>query len=419
MQREVTTPCGIDVHKRTATVCVRATDAETGEMKSLRRTVDTMTEDLLELRDWLKGLGVTHVAMEATGVYWKPVYYVLEDDFEVLLCNAAHMKNVPGRKTDVIDAEWIAELLEYGLLRPSFVPPPEIRRLRDLTRHRRTLVEEKSRSHNRLQKLLEDANLKLASVVTDITGVSSRAMLRAMIEGERDPAVLAGMAKGKLKAKRRELERALTGRLQDHHVMLLGMMLDQIDYLASAIDKLSARIDSELDEIRTKADLLKTIPGVADRTAEIILAELGPDMDRFPTDRHAAAWAGLCPSNNESAGKRRSTRIRHGNAHLRSALTEAALAAIRTKGTHLRSRYYRIRQRAGHKRAIIAVAHSILRAAYHMLRDGEPFRDLGEDYYDKRQDPKRRAKRLVGQLERLGYSVSVSPETAQPATSAA
>ena len=369
-----------------------------------------MTADLLGLRDWLKSLGVTHVAMEATGVYWKPVYYLLEDDFELLLVNAQHVKNVPGRKTDVADAQWLCQLLEHGLLRASFVPPKPIRELRDLTRYRKSLVWERAREANRLQKLLEDANIKLSDVASDVLGASGRAMLAALCGGNNDPAALAELARGKLRAKLPALETALQGRFSSHHALLLSHLLSHIDYLDHSIDSLSAEIEERLDPFAQQRELLCTIPGVAERTAEVILAELGPDMGRFPSHRHAASWAAICPGNDESAGKRKTGKTRKGDRWLRTALVEAAnSAAGRTKDTYLRAQYLRVKRRQGHKKAIVAVAHSILVAAYYILRDQVPYQELGGDFFIRRQDQERLTQRLVRQLERLGQRVTLEP----------
>ena len=303
----------LDVHKRQVTACARVPDQK-GERAELRAEFETMTPDLLALRDWLKGLGITHVAMEATGVYWKPVYYLLEDDCELLLVNAAHVKNVPGRKTDVGDAQWLCQLLEHGLLRPSFVPPKPIRELRYLTRYRKSLVWERQREANRLQKLLEDANIKLASVATRTLGVSGRAMLAELCEGQNDPEALAELARGKLRRKLPELRRALQGRFSSHHALIVSRLLAHVDYLDETIEELSGEIEERLRPFEPEVELLCTIPGVAQRTAEVILAELGPDMSRFPTHRHAASWAAICPGNDESAGKRKSGKTRRATA---------------------------------------------------------------------------------------------------------
>ena len=401
--------CALDVHKRQVTACVHVPDRK-GKRTELRAEFQTMTPDLLAMRDWLKGLGVSCVAMEATGVYWKPVYHLLEDDFELLLVNAQHVKNVPGRKTDVADAQWLCQLLEHGLLRASFVPPKPIRELRDLTRYRKSLVWERAREANRLQKLLEDANIKLSDVASDVLGASGRAMLAALCGGNNDPAALAELARGKLRAKLPALETALQGRFSSHHALLLSHLLSHIDYLDQSIDSLSAEIEERLDPFAQQRELLCTIPGVAERTAEVILAELGPDMGRFPSHRHAASWAAICPGNDESAGKRKTGKTRKGDRWLRTALVEAAnSAAGRTKDTYLRAQYLRVKRRQGHKKAIVAVAHSILVAAYYILRDQVPYQELGGDFFIRRQDQERLTQRLVRQLERLGQRVTLEP----------
>ena len=401
--------CALDVHKRQVTACVHVPDRK-GKRTELRAEFQTMTPDLLAMRDWLKGLGVSCIAMEATGVYWKPVYYLLEDDFELLLVNAQHVKNVPGRKTDVADAQWLCQLLEHGLLRASFVPPKPIRELRDLTRYRKSLVWERAREANRLQKLLEDANIKLSDVASDVLGASGRAMLAALCGGNNDPAALAELARGKLRAKLPALETALQGRFSSHHALLLSHLLSHIDYLDQSIDSLSAEIEERLDPFAQQRELLCTIPGVAERTAEVILAELGPDMGRFPSHRHAASWAAICPGNEESAGKRKTGKTRKGDRWLRTALVEAAnSAAGRTKDTYLRAQYLRVKRRQGHKKAIVAVAHSILVAAYYILRDQVPYQELGGDFFIRRQDQERLTQRLVRQLERLGQRVTLEP----------
>jgi transposase len=369
---------------------------------------------LLALRDWLKALGVTHVAMESSGVYWKPVYYVLEDDFELLLVNAQHVKNLPGRKTDMKDAEWLCQLLECGLLRGSFVPPREFRELRDLTRYRKSLISERQRQADRLHKVLEDAGVKLSCVATDVLGVSGRAMLEALVSGTRDPEVLAELAKGKLRKKIPALQQALASRFSGHHALMVSHILAHLDFLEEQIASLTGEIEERIAPFAQKGERLDQIHGVGAVTVQAIVAELGIDMSRFPTHRHAASWAKLCPGNHESAGKRRSGRTGKGNRHLRAALIEAAQAAARTKDTYLRAQYEQIKRRHGHNKAIVAVAHSILTAAYYILRDDVDYKDLGGDYYARRSDPERIARRLVAQLERLGHKVTIEalPDTA-------
>jgi transposase len=406
MQRVLERCAALDVHKAQVTAWVRVPDG-CGGRQDLPRRFSTMAADLLVLRDWLKALGVTHVAMESTGVYWKPVYYVLEDDFELLLVNAQHVKNLPGRKTDMKDAEWLCQLLECGLLRASFVPPREFRELRDLTRYRKSLIGERQRQANRLHKVLEDAGVKLACVATDVLGVSGRAMLEALISGTRDPEVLADLAKGRLRAKLAMLKQALAGSFSAHHALMVGHILAHLDYLEETIVQLNGEIEEKIAPFADKTRRLDEIPGVGEISAQTIIAELGIDMNRFATHRHAASWAKLCPGNHESAGKRRSGRTGKGNRHLRTALVEAAQAAARTKDTYLRAQYEQIKRRHGHNKAIVAVAHSILIAAYHMLRDDASYHDLGRDYYTRRSDPERTTRRLIAQLERLGHKVTL------------
>lgn len=401
----------LDVHKAQITVRVRVPDPAGGRA-DLRARYTTMAGDLLALRDWLKGLGVTHVAMEATGVYWKAPYYVLEDDFELLLVNPQHVKNLPGRKTDMTDAGWLCELLECGLLKASFVPPKPIRQLRDLTRYRKSLIGERQREANRLHKVLEDAGVKLSVVASNVLGVSGRLMLQALISGSRDPEVLADLAKGRLRKKIPALRAALEGDFNAHHAMLIGHILAHIDYLEQAIAAITTEVETLIAPFQAKAERLDQITGVGMITAQVILAELGPDMTTFPTHRHAASWAKICPGNHESAGKRKSGRTGNGNRYLRTALIEAAQAAAHSKDTYLRAQYEQIKRRHGHNKAIVAVAHSILVAAYYILRDDVDYKDLGGDYYARRADPERITKRLVAQLERLGHTVTLQTKAA-------
>jgi transposase len=397
---------GIDIHKRTAVVCL-VTPGERGQPQRQTRTFGTTTPELLALSDWLSAEGCTHVGIESTGEYWKPVFNLLEGSFEVWLLNARHVKAVPGRKTDVGDAQWLAELLRHGLVRPSFIPPRHQRELRDLTRHRTNFVRERVTLVNRVQKVLEGANIKLAAVATNIMGVSGRAMLAAILAGEEDGEALARLAKGRLRHKRDELERALTGRVRPHHRFLLAELLAQIDGLEETIarfDEQIARACAANDEEEVVA-LLDTIPGVGRETAERLVAELGADMTRFPSAHHLAAWAGLAPGNNQSGGRQRSGRTRRGNTWLRTALIQAAHAAARTKGTYLAAQYQRLAARRGAKRAIVAVAHSLLVIAYHLIARREPYRELGADYFD-RQRPAAAARRLVQRLRKLGFAVT-------------
>ena len=410
MRRILERCAALDVHKKQVTACARIL-GDGGELEELVVEFSTMAADLLAMRDWLKELGVTHVAMEATGVYWKPVYYALEDDFELLLVNAQHVKNLPGRKTDTQDAQWLCQLLECGLLRASFVPPKPIRELRDLTRYRKVLIRERASEANRLQKVLEDAGIKLSSVASDILGKSGRDMLRALVSGTRDPELLADLARGQLRKKLPELRRALAGNFKPHHAVIVSQILGHLDYLDEAIGTLTAEVEQRLAPFARKAELLCTINGVAERNSQVILAELGPDMSRFPSDRHAASWVAICPGNDESAGKRRSGKTRKGNPHLRTALIESANAAARSKDTYLRAQYEQVKRRRGHKKAIVAVAHSILIASYHILKDDVPYHDLGGDYFARRADPDRIAKRLIAQLERLGHTVTLQTST--------
>jgi transposase len=343
--------------------------------------------------------------MEATGVYWKPVYYMLEDDFELWLLNARHLKNVPGRKTDVKDAEWICQLVEHGLVRPSFVPPKEIRELRNLTRYRKAQIEERTREVQRLEKVLQDAGIKLSSVATRALGVSGRAMLDALISGTTDPEILAQLARGRLRSKIPALREALEGRFSAHHGLMVGRMLAHIDYLDESIAELSMEIERVMAPFSEEVKLLDTIPGVDRRTAEVLIAEIGADMNQFPTHRHLASWAGMCPGNDESAGKRRSGKTRKGSKWLRSALIEAAYAAARSRGTYLAAHYARLKGRRGPKKAAVAVGHSILVICYHILQCGEPYQELGEDYFNRRRSEEACRKRLIRQLERLGHRV--------------
>ncbi len=402
---------GLDVHKKTVAACVRVS----GKGKQRRRetrTFATTTRGLLALRDWLAEHRVTVVGMESTSSYWKPVYYLLEDDFECWLLNARHLKNVPGRKTDVKDSEWIAELVEHGLVRPSFVPPPPIRELRDLTRYRKAVLHERTREVQRLEKVLEDAGIKLSSVASDILGVSGRAMLEALLTGERDPQVLADLAKRKLRRKIPQLTEALEGRFGTHHALLVSEMLTRIDHCDATIERLSDEIDRRIEPFRDLVELLITIPGVNVRTAEVIIAETGGDMSRFPTAEHLASWAGMCPGNNESAGKHSSGKTRKGSKWLRGALTESAHAASRTKDTYLAAQFWRLAGRRGTKRAAVAVGHSTLVAVYHILDRRQPYHDLGGDWFLERYSNQAHTRRLVRQLQRLGHKVTLDPAEA-------
>jgi transposase len=402
---------GLDVHKAQVTAAVRVPGPD-GARACEVAEFSTTVRGLVALADWLRSQGVTHLAMEATGVYWKPVWAVLEDDFECILCNARDVKQVPGRKTDVSDAAWIAQLLEAGLLRASLVPPKPVRALRNLTRYRKTQIEERQREANRLHKLLEDTGIKLDCVASDLLGASGRAMLDALCAGTTDPEVLAELAKGRLRAKIPALREALEGRFDAQHALIVGSILAHLDFLEEQIDLLSDAIEEQIRPFEQAVELLCTIPGVQRRTAEVIVAETGADMSAFPTAKHLASWAGQCPGNDQSAGKRRSGRTRKGSRWLGIALTEAALAATRTKGTYLGAQYRRLRVRRGHKRALGAVRHSILTATWHMLSTGEIYRDPGADYFERRQSPERRVKALVAKLEGLGQRVTLEPAVA-------
>jgi transposase len=402
--------CGLDIHKKFVVACVLTTNAE-GHVQKESRTFSTMTHDLLALLDWLQAVGCTHVAMESTSSYWRPVYNLLEGQFTLLVGNAYHMKTVPGRKTDVKDAEWIADLLRHGLIRGSFIPSPVQRQLRDLTRYRTHLVEERARLTNRLQAVLEDANVKLASVVTDIRGASARAILAALIAGETDPTVLAEFALGRMRSKREVLAQAVVGRFTPHHAFLLTEHLSQLDYLEDAVERVSAEITKRLADDQAALELLDTIPGVGQRAAEIMLAEVGTDLSRFPSAKHLASWAGMCPGNKESGGKRLSGKTRKGNTWLRHVLFEVAHAASKTQDTYLSAQYRRLATRRGKQRALVALGHSILVSAYHILTRRVPYRDLGPLYFDV-LDRQRVQQRLVQRLERLGYTVNLQPAAA-------
>jgi transposase len=406
MDRVVERAAGLDVHTKTVAACVRV-PTETGERTQHVQTFATTTVGLLALRDWLTSHDVTHVAMESTGVYWKPVYYLLEDAFTCVLVNAAHIKQVPGRKTDVLDCAWIAQLLEHGLLRGSFVPPPPLRDLRDLTRYRQTLLEDRTRQVNRLHKVLQEAGIKLASVASDVLGVSGRAMLQALVAGTTDPTALADLARGRLRAKRPALQDALRGRFRAHHAQLLSHLLAHIDYLDDSVAALSAAIEEQMRPFTEATRRLDQVPGLNQRTLERVLAEIGVDMTVFPTAGHLASWSGLCPGNDESAGKRRSGRTRKGNRALRGALIQAAWAATRAEGSPFAARYRRLRHR-GHKKAVVAVAHALLRVIYHMLASGTHYRDAGADYFDRRH-VERAARRAIRVLEGQGYRVVLQP----------
>jgi transposase len=395
---------GVDVHAGSVTACVRI--ASGGDVTYQHRTVAATTQGLLELADWFAANGCTHVAMEATGVYWKPVWHVLEEQFTLVLANAMHIRNVPGRKSDTNDATWLADLLAHGLIRGSFVPPAPIQELRDLTRTRKQLVGEIARHTLRIQKTLEDANLKLTQVVSDILGTSGRAILKALIAGETDPARLADATTGRLKASRAQLLAALHGRVTAHHRFLIELHLTQIEALDAAVRKLEGHLGDALAPFRAAAERLTTMPGVSDTAARVLIAEIGVDMTRFPSAGHLVSWAGLCPRLDESAGKRRSTRIRHATPWLKTTLIQAAWAATRKKGSYLQGQFLRVKNHRGPKKAIVAVAASMLTAAYFMLRDGVEYHDLGGRYFAER-DKQQLTKSLLRRLRDLGVVVEV------------
>ena len=405
MEQVIERCCGLDVHKKSVTACIRLPGGK-GNRSQHVQTFGTTTTALLGLRDWLEAHAVTHVAMESTGVYWKAVYYVLEEAFTCLLVNPAHMAQVPGRKTDVQDCAWIAQLLEHGLLRGSFVPPAPIRDLRDLTRYRKALIQDRSRAVNRLHKVLEDAGIKLAAVASDVLGVSGRAMLAGLVGGTTDPGLLAELARGALRKKLPALRDALAGRFRPHHAVLVSHLLAHIDYLEESIGTLSEEITRVLAPFEAALARLDTIPGINRRTAEVLVAEIGVDMTAFPTAAHLASWAGLCPGNNESAGRHRSGRTRRGDPWLRAALTEAALAATRHATGAFAARYRRIMRHRGHKKAVIAVAHALLTTAYYLLVRQTTYTELGGDYYDRRHAERVR-RRAVQTLELQGYRVTL------------
>jgi transposase len=417
----------IDVHKRTAVVCPRQTERD-GAVKSEVKTFGTTTPELLQMMDWLSEWKVTAVAIESTAEYWKPVFNLLEGEFEVILVNAKHVKQVPGRKTDVKDAEWLAELLSYGLLKASYIPAKPQRDLRDLTRHRVTLVQERARIVNRLQKVLEHANIKLASVASDIMGVSGRQMLEAIVGGETDAAAMADLAKGRMRNKMEALGKALTGVVRPHHRFMIAEHLAHIDFLDEQIERVSEKIGQQIEAMSQASEpddtppndegsaltwaksveLLDSGPGVDKKAAEIVLAEMGIDMTQFATADHLAAWAGLAPGNNQSGSKRHKAKTREGNRNLRQIMVQVAWAAVRTKGSYAQALYRRLAGRRGKKRAIIAVARTLLSSFWYMLTRGEPYKELGGDYFDqRRKDVKVNV--LTKQLEKLGYAVQLEP----------
>jgi transposase len=406
MEVIVERPAALDVHKAQVTACVRIAD-EHGNREERVAEFATTVRGLLGLRDWLAAHRVQQVVMEATGVYWKAPWAILEDEFECLLVNARHVKQVPGRKTDVSDAAWLCRLAEAGLLKASFVPPKPIRQLRNLTRYRKTQIQERSREVNRLHKALEDAGIKLDCVAADVLGKSGRDMLDALVAATTDPEVLAQLARRQMRKKMPQLQEALAGHFDAHHALWIGAILAHIDFLDDQIDRLSDAIEEQIRPFAAAVELLCTIVGIQRRGAECILAEIGTDMTRFASARHLASRAGQCPGNDQSAGKRRSGKTRDGSKWLDFALEEAAMAAIRVKANYPAAQYQRLKPRRGHKRALGAVKHSMISAIWHMLSTGETYRDLGADYFTQR-DPERQTKRLVKQLERLGHHVTLA-----------
>lgn len=399
--------CGMDVHKNSITACVLTPD------KKEIRTFGTMTDDLLLLVDWIQFHGCTHAAMESTGVYWKPIYNLLElePSIETYVVNAQHIKQVPGRKTDVKDAEWIADLLKHGLLKPSYIPNREQRELRELVRYRRSLIDELARESNRIQKVLEGANIKLGSVATDILGVSGRLMIHQLIDGEANPKAIAQLAKGQLRKKMELLQRSLNGLIGDHQKFMLRNQLDHIEYLEKQIKNLDQEIGCRLQSVNKEIELLDSIPGIGIQTAQQIIAEVGLDMTRFQSSSHLASWAGMAPGQNESAGKKKAARTRDGNKYLRSALIEAAASAIRKKDSYLAAKYYRLKIRRGTKKARVAIAHQILVIAYHLLTKNELYKEFGSSHYEK-QSIEAKKKKAIKHLASLGYEVNLTTKTA-------
>jgi len=405
---------GLDVHRDTVVATVRVPPDSSGRKRRAQytQTFATTTAGITKLGDWLAEHRVTRAGIESTGVYWKPVYYLLEDQLEVWLINAEHLHNVPGRKTDVADSAWIAQMVEHGLVRPSFVPPPPIRALRDLTRHRRTLVEERTRVVQRLEKVMQDAGIKLTSVASALLTKSGRAMLEGLLAGQSDPEHLAELARGRLRSKIPALREALAGRFRvEHHGLLVAQMLAHIDFLEAAIAELDKSLDTAAAPFAATVKRVCTIPGVSVRTAIMLLAECGADMSVFRTAAHLASWAGICPGNNISGGKSRTGRTRHGSTALRTALTEAAHAAARTKGTYLAAHHAHIRGRRGRLKAIGATRHDLLIAYWHIVHDHIDYTDLGPDWAQRRRSTEQRTRRLVHQLEQLGHTVTIAPAT--------
>lgn len=400
--------CGLDVHKKTIVACVLLTAAD-GTVEKHRRSFSTMTSGLLTLVDWLDAWQISHVAMESTGVYWRAAFNLLEADHTVLLVNAQHMKAVPGHKTDVKDAEWLADLLRHGLLKASFIPPAPVRHLRELTRYRKSLVQERAQEVNRLHKVLETANIKLASVASDVLGKSGRDMLEALIQGTTDVEVLAELARGTLRKKIPQLQTALEGRLLPHHRFLLGQILAHIDFLEGSLAQLQRAIEEYLRPFEEALDLVLSVPGIQATAAATILAEIGTDMSRFPSAKHLASWAGLCPGNKQSGGKRLSGKTTKGNPYLRAVLAEVVWAIAHTKQNYLSAQFHRLARRLGKKRAVVAVSHSVLVILYHVLSTKKAYTDLGADYFEK-LDTTRLQQHHIRRLEQLGYQVTLTPK---------
>ncbi|MCL4557491.1 MAG: IS110 family transposase [Deltaproteobacteria bacterium] len=398
--------CGLDVHKETVVACVMGSG-----IKKEIRTYSTMTGELYKMKEWLKGLGVTHVAMESTGVYWKPIFNILEDSFEVILVNARHIKNVPGRKTDVKDCEWICKLLRSGLVNGSFIPPRDIRELRDLTRYRRKLIEAISAEKNRVQKVLEDANIKLSSVVTDSFGTSGSEIIEELMRGELTIDQMAGLARGKLIKKKEKLKQALQGYFTAHHKFMIQVSLNHISAIEQQIAALDAAIDEKLKKHEKEYQLLQTIPGVKEHGASSIIGEIGTEMDKFASEDHLSSWAGISPGNNESAGKKRSGHTTHGDTFLKSILVECAWAAVRTKNTYLKGKYHSLAGRRGKKRALIAVGHKILIMCYHIIKYKQSYKELGADYLIQ-QRKQQIVRSHVRMLKKLGYTVDIKQPAA-------
>jgi transposase len=401
---------GLDVHKDTVVACVRV--AVGREVSEELAEWGTTTNELLGLRDWLEARRVELIGMESTGVYWKPVFYVLEELCDCWLLNARHLRNVPGRKTDMADAAWIAKLVQHGLVRPSFVPPKPIRELRNLTRYRKAQIQERTREGQRLDKVLQDAGIKLSSVASDTLGASGRAMLAALIEGSARPEALAELAKGRLRTKIPALREALNGRFNANHALIVGEILAKLDYLDEAVARLSDAIEEQCRPFEAEIDLLDTIPGVDRRCAEAMIAEFGVDMSRFGDAHRLASWAGVCPGSHESAGRNKTGKTRKGSKWLQTHLNEAAKSIVRSKGTYLAAQYARLKPRRGHAKATVAVEHSIVIAAFHILDRHEPYHELGADYFVRRHDPERHARRLARQIQALGFDVTIRPADA-------